>query len=309
LIASVASPCTYVYKTVNGCPIRLDIYPAVGVASPVLVCIHGGALIWGSRENIASGGAALLRQLCSEAGYTQVSIDYRLAPETKLPEIVADLRDAWTWVHEELPGLFDVDLNRVAVLGRSAGAYLTLMAGFCVSPRPRALVALYGYGDIVSTWYSEPSSFYRSQGSISDEDAYAVLGTAPLSESPDEDERWRFYLYCRQNGLWIREVAGLDPRRDEGALSQLRPIRNVSPDYPPVLLVHGTADTDVPYHASTDMATALRAQGVEVRLLTIPKGAHAFDEGVTRADLEASSVSPAAGSFRVILDFLGEQLS
>jgi len=298
-----------VYKTVNDCRIRLDVYPVVREASPVLVCIHGGALIWGSRKDIATGGAALLRQLCSDAGYTQVSIDYRLAPETKLPEIVADLRDAWTWVQEELPGLVDVDLNRVAVLGRSAGAYLTLMAGFCVSPRPRALVALYGYGDIVSTWYSEPSSFYRSQGEISDEDAYAVVGTAPLSESPDEEERWRFYLYCRQNGLWIDEVAGMDPRRDEEALSRFRPIRNVSPAYPPVLLVHGTADTDVPYHASSDMAAALHAQRVDVRLLSIPQGAHAFDEGVTQADLEASSVSPAAGSFRVILGYLGEHLS
>ena len=87
------------------------------------MCIHGGALIWGSRKDIAAGGAARLRELCTEAGLTQVSIDYRLAPETKIAGIIDDLRDAWRWCHEDLPDLFDVDTKRIAVLGRSAGGY------------------------------------------------------------------------------------------------------------------------------------------------------------------------------------------
>lgn len=300
---------TFVYKTVNGCQIRLDVYPVDRAASPILVCIHGGALIWGSRKDLVSGGAGLLRELCAQEGFTQVSIDYRLAPETKLSGIVDDLKDAWEWVHDELPRLFDVDTERIAVLGRSAGGYLALMTGFCVEPRPMALVSLYGYGDIAGAWYSEPSPFYLSQTPISAEEAYGVVGSDPVSESADDQERWRFYLHCRQNGVWIQEVAGLDPERDSALLQRFRPICNISPDYPPALLAHGTDDTDVPYHESAEMAAALHASGVAARLVTIPNGAHAFDGDVTTSDLEASSPSPAAHSFREILRFLAQSLS
>jgi acetyl esterase/lipase len=295
---------TEVYKTVDGCPVRLDVYPVARPSSPVLVCIHGGALIWGSRADIASGGARLLTGLCAEAGYTQVSIDYRLAPETKLSGILDDVADAWAWVQRELPGLADVDTSRVAVLGRSAGGYLALTAAYRVTPRPRAIVSLYGYGDIAASWYAEPSAHYLDNELISEEAALRVVGSETLSEAGDDTERWRFYLFCRQHGLWIQRVAGLDPRRDAGTLRHYRPICNVSPSYPPTLLVHGTDDTDVPYEQSSEMAAALHAQGVSAELVTIPGGAHAFDETVVRSDLQSGDPTPAASSFHRIVRFL-----
>ena len=51
-------------------------------------------------------------------------------------------------MREKGPDLFQADPHRIAVIGRSPGGYLTLMAGFCLNPRPQALVAFYGYGDI-----------------------------------------------------------------------------------------------------------------------------------------------------------------
>ena len=75
-------------------------------------------------------------------GFVIVSIDYRLAPETKLPAIIEDVQDAWRWLRQEGPKRFGIDPERMAAAGGSAGGYLTLMTGFCLKPRPRALVSL-----------------------------------------------------------------------------------------------------------------------------------------------------------------------
>ena len=48
-------------------------------------------------------------------------------------------------------------------------------------------------------------------------------------------------------------------------------------DFPATLLLHGDADTDVPYEQSVQMALALAEQGVEHRMITIPGGGHGFD--------------------------------
>ena len=95
--------------------------------------IHGGALIMGSRKGLdVRFCAELLKR-----NFAIVSIDYRLAPETKLPGIIEDVQDAWRWVRQEGPKRFGIDPDRIATAGGSAGGYLTLMTGFCLGPRPR----------------------------------------------------------------------------------------------------------------------------------------------------------------------------
>jgi acetyl esterase/lipase len=126
---------TYTYKTVGDIRVRADVYrPDDGKVRPVVVWLHGGALIVGSRADVPKD----LLALCRSEGYVLVSFDYRLAPEVKLPAILDDLRDAFRWLRERGPKLFHANPARVAVAGRSAGGYLTLMAGVCVRPRPPA---------------------------------------------------------------------------------------------------------------------------------------------------------------------------
>ncbi|MAG36050.1 MAG: hypothetical protein CL878_07390, partial [Dehalococcoidia bacterium] len=138
----------------EGCPVKLDVYPAVGAGpTPVLVWIHGGALISGGRA-LRGEARTWLRERCVSAGYTVVSIDYRLAPETKLPAIVEDVQDAFRWVRGAGADRFNLDPDRIGVLGHSAGGYLTLMSGYSVEPRPNVLVSFYGYGDLIGEWYS-----------------------------------------------------------------------------------------------------------------------------------------------------------
>ena len=274
---------TYRYKIADGCEIRADVHRAADdVVRPAIVWIHGGALIMGHRGNLWDGE----RDLYVNAGYAVVSIDYRLAPEVKLDAIIEDLRDAFAWVRAKSVRLH-VDPDRIAAIGHSGGGYLAQMAGFCVNPRPQAVVSFYGYGDIAGAWYSKPDPFYCQSPAVSREEAYAAVGRQVPSGAEGPHHRDRFYLYCRQQGLWPKEVTGYDPDTEPRAFDRFCPIRNVTPGYPPTMLLHGTHDTDVPYQLSVDMAGELARVGVAHEFITISGGGHGF------AGAEAPQVAAA----------------
>jgi acetyl esterase/lipase len=83
---------THTFKTVGTLAIQADVYrPNDTQVRPVVVWIHGGALIMGNRSSVPKN----LLDLCRAEGYSLVSLDYRLAPEVKLPDIIADIEDAF----------------------------------------------------------------------------------------------------------------------------------------------------------------------------------------------------------------------
>ena len=100
------------------------------------------------------------------------------------------------------------------------------------------------------------------------------MGKRALSEPPTPDRRERFYLYCRQQGKWPNEATGHDPHGEPKWFDPYCPIRNVTANYPPTLLIHGTADTDVPYAESKNMAARLAAAGVAHELITVAGAGH-----------------------------------
>ena len=263
---------THAYKQAGELKILADVYPAAGEKRPVVVWIHGGALINGHRESIPGW----LAEACSKNEYVLVSIDYRLAPETQLPLVIEDVEDAFRWVRKEGPKLFHGDPERIAIVGGSAGGYLTLTAGFHVKPRPQALVSLWGYGDLVGPWYSEPSPHARHQGSkLSRDEAYKQVSGKPVADSRErKGDGGAFYQFCRQQGAWPKAVSGWDPKKEPEKFFPFMAVKNVTADYPPTLLIHGDKDTDVPYEQSEMMAAEFTKHKVEHRLVRIEGGEH-----------------------------------
>lgn len=288
---------TFTYKTAGGCEIHADVRGADRkIKKPVLIYIHGGALIGGSRTTVPR----LVPDLLETFGYVVVLIDYRLAPETKLPQIIEDVQDAVRWVRAEGPKLFNANTSRLAIAGDSAGGYLTFVTGFRIDPRPTVVATFWGYGDITSPWYSKPDSFYLQQPRVPKEEAYAAVGKTCLTEPPERNRRGRFYLYCRQNGLWPKEVSGHDPVSESKWFDDYCPVRNVTGRYPPTIMVHGTADTDVPCEESQKMASRMAQVGVPHQLILSSGGDHGLNE---------ISTGERAGIYQKVADFLKSRMN
>ena len=95
-----------------------------------------------------------------------------------------------------------------------------------------------------------------------------------VSEAVGAGTRQKFYLYCRQQGIWPNEVSGHDPHKEPKWFDSYCPIRNVTKAYPPSLLIHGTADTDVPYGESKAMTARLAEVGIQHEFITVPGAGH-----------------------------------
>lgn len=261
---------TSVYKENNKCLMKADIYLANKQDSPVIIYIHGGGLIWGTRKDILKNQVELYHSM----GFNIVAIDYRLAPETKLEKIIEDIKDAINWVKKECKDRYNMDTERIVLVGSSAGAYLALMAG-SFAHRPKAIISFYGYGDILGDWLCNPSQYYCKKTMLSRSEAYKYVSNQEISEG--ERERFLYYLYCRQNGIWPREVSGYDVLSYKKKLLNFCPINLMKEDYPPTLLLHGDQDEDVPPLQSILIKEKLTALGVENKLILLEGKGHDFD--------------------------------
>jgi len=269
---------TYTYKQVGDLEIKANVYRQDDEkVRPVVVWMHGGALIMGGRESIDRR----VKKMFLDAGYAIVSIDYRLAPETKLPAIIEDVEDAFKWIRQKGPELCHIDSSRIAVLGGSAGGYLTLTTGYRVKPRPIVLVSFWGYGDLIGDWYSKPSHHPRHHRShMTEEQARKQVSGPVVANSRDRDgDGGAFYQFCRQQGLWPKEVSGWNPDTQAGEFYPYMPVKNFTKEYPPTLLIHGTKDTDVPYEQSVMMAAEFKKCGVRHEFITIADAEHGLAGG------------------------------
>jgi dipeptidyl aminopeptidase/acylaminoacyl peptidase len=90
------------------------------------------------------------------------------------------------------------------------------------------------------------------------------------------------YLHYRQNGIWPEEVSGFDRATIAENIVPFEPVRNVTADFPPTLVIHGTNDTDVPFEQSTLMVEQFKQHGVPFIFKPIENGEHGLGGGDPR---------------------------
>lgn len=223
-----------VFARVGGRELLCDVYrpPATESKRTAVVHLHGGGFTRGAKE-----GARTARALAA-AGYVGVASQYRLAHEARWPAQIEDVRSAIRWTCDHAADL-DVDPDKIAVLGHSAGGRLALIAaGSADTP-----AANQGAGTL-SSKVAACVAFYAAAGS----------DWPPRADHPL-----------------------LGPDADEAAYRSFSPASYLTADYPPTLLLHGTADQTIPVRSSFELYEALTALGVPVELHVVEGVTHIFD--------------------------------
>ncbi len=120
------------YETIRDLPysplkderLRADVYRPIGEGPlPCVLCVHGGAWTFGNKNQIAG----IARRLAA-AGYTAVTINYRLAPKHKFPAQIEDCRAAVAWIRKNAKQ-HKIDPKRLGAWGYSAGGHLVALLG------------------------------------------------------------------------------------------------------------------------------------------------------------------------------------
>ncbi|MEP6814046.1 MAG: alpha/beta hydrolase [Marmoricola sp.] len=184
-------------------------------ASPLLMFLHGGGMMYGDLETHDPA----CRFLAEQSGVRVLSIDYRLAPEHQFPAAVEDSAAAYRWVvaHAEDLG---ADPARLAVGGDSAGGYLSATTAMTAAEEGLPLafqLLVYPCTDFTK---ESPSRRLFSEGFVLSkrfmdgaQAAYFPPGTDLFDPQASVLMRQKF-----PDGLAPAYVvtAGFDPLRDEG---------------------------------------------------------------------------------------------
>jgi len=145
--ALAAAPALHIelpYQTIAGEQLKLDIaIPDSGSGPhPLIVCLHGGG--W------SMGGKGSFRKYLADfasRGYAAAAIQYRLAPAHQFPAPIDDVHAAIRFLRANAKR-WNLDPNRITILGASAGAHLALLAGFDNRSSVNAITDISGPTDL-----------------------------------------------------------------------------------------------------------------------------------------------------------------
>jgi len=215
---------------------------------PVVAMIHGGGWVNGDRI----GYAALGVQLARTGDYAAVGVGYRLSKEAQWPAQVHDCKAAIRWIRAHAKE-YNLDPDRIAVWGSSAGGHLSSLLGTSgdvkelegdlgpntqFSSRVQCVVNLCGPQD-----FAQALMFDKEGQPVWKDDAVGGLlgGNAP--DKPAESKA-------------------------------ASPLAHVTKDDPPFITFHGTQDQRVAFRHAETIHAALQKAGVPSLLVPITGGAH-----------------------------------
>ena len=220
----------------DGVPLSLEVYrpPQVG-KYPALIVIYGGA--W---QNGSPTQHAKFNDYMAARGYTVVAIDYRHAPRYRFPTQVEDVQTALAFIHQHATE-YEVDWQRIALVGRSAGAHLAMLAAYQTKIPILAVVDYYGPVDL----------------------------TAGYSDPPHPDP-----INTR---AVLEAFIGGSPQELPISYQNASPINYVRKSLPPTLLIYGGRDHIVQAKFGQSLYDRLRTVGNTAVFLEIPWAEHEFD--------------------------------
>ncbi len=243
--------------------------PQVQNKLPAVIFVTGGGFISSNRARQLQ-----LRMYLAEKNFVVASINYRTAPNSRFPQPIEDVKSAIRFVKANAQK-FNVDAEKIFVIGSSAGGYLTAFAAVTngdkifnvgenlhVSSKISAAVDLYGISDltkIAENFSADVQRLYDSAGSI----AALFVNGMPGFGGVD-------------GGISAHKLAA----------EKANPINYITKNSAPMLLLHGMADNVVSPAQSDLLFQALRAHGVAAERYLIPNAGHA-DEYWQQAEVFA----------------------
>ena len=192
---------------------RLYIPSDAPAVSPGVVFFHGGGFVFGDLDS--HDGAC--RRLCRASGVRIFAVDYRLAPEYRMPAAHDDAEAALRWVFNHTAQL-GFDRERIGVCGDSAGALLAASTAFVMRSDPvcriKAQMLIY---PVMMFSGSTPSRQEFAAGPILDATVIDYFTTSYLGPGACDDARLNL-LTADLTGMppTMLVIAGLDPLQDEG---------------------------------------------------------------------------------------------
>ena len=228
------------YLTASNVELKLDVYQRRGMTSPqpTVIYMHGGFWVAGAKE-----GATMALMPWLEMGWNVVNVEYRLGRVALAPAALEDCFCALRFLSNQAK-TYNIDLNRVVVTGESAGGHLALSLGIIPESAGldrECLGAPLPKVAAVINWFG-------------------VADVADVIDGPHK---------ANAAAQWMGSL----PNREEIA-RRVSPLTYIRPGLPPIMTIHGDADTTVPYEQAVRLHAALDKANIPNRFLTIPGGKH-----------------------------------
>ncbi|MGV3484756.1 MAG: alpha/beta hydrolase fold domain-containing protein [Planctomycetaceae bacterium] len=216
-----------------------------GQAVPAVLVIHGGAWSTGSKRMMA-GYAMQLAQV----GTVAVAINYRLAPGSKFPTQLDDVRDALIWISDHAAE-YSIDTDRIGIFGYSAGGHLACMIATLQDESTDRLKT-------TSNWNADDPRWQRLPR------VSAVVAGGPPCEFRD----------LPPNNSGLAYFLGGTRADVPGTYEAASPCAFVSDGDCPIGFIHGERDLIVPIRSSQSLYDAQVAGGVDSEFVVIEKQGH-----------------------------------